>query len=233
MSRTPLQIGFLVFPNITQLDMTGPLQVLSRVPGAKVHVIWKSLDPVMSDAGVALVPNMTMERCPKLDVICVPGGGGQIELMDDAETIAFVRRQGLGARYVTSVCTGALVLGAAGLLKGYKATTHWNSMDQLAMFGATPVEARVCIDGNRVTGGGVTAGIDFGLTLAAELAGRKAAEKIQLGLEYDPQPPFASGSPRSASEEVLTEVRQQVAPMLEKRAAASRRAAERLASLAD
>lgn len=233
MSAQPLQIGFLVFPNITQLDMTGPLQVLARVPNAKVHVIWKTLDPVMSDAGLALVPNMTFARCPQLDVICVPGGAGQIDLMDDAETIAFVRRQGMTARYVTSVCTGALVLGAAGLLDGYRATTHWNSIDQLEQFGATPVEARVCIDGNRITGGGVTAGIDFGLTLAAELAGKAAAQKIQLSLEYDPKPPFTAGSPRTAPPEILTEVRAQIAPTIERRAAASHRAAARLASLGD
>lgn len=228
-----IHIGLLLFPKITQLDLTGPLQVLSRVPGVKVHVLWKRIEPVMSDAGLALLPNMTFEACPRLDVICVPGGGGQVDLMDDAEVIAFVRRQGLRARYVTSVCTGALVLGAAGLLQGFKATTHWASHDQLALFGAIPEHTRVCIDGNRITGGGVTAGIDFGLVLAEKLAGRKAAEMIQLNLEYNPQPPFSSGSPDTASADVMAAVQANMGPMLAARRAASARAAERIKALLD
>lgn len=233
MTCPPIHIGLLLFPKITQLDMTGPLQVLARVPGAKVHVLWKRIEPVMSDAGLALVPNMTFEACPQLDVICVPGGGGQVDLMDDAEVIAFVRRQGLQARFVTSVCTGALVLGAAGLLDGYRATTHWASHDQLGLFGAIPEQSRVCIDGNRITGGGVTAGIDFGLVVAEKLAGRRVAEMIQLGLEYDPQPPYASGSPRTAAPDVVEAVREGMAPMLTARSAASLRAAERMRALLD
>jgi cyclohexyl-isocyanide hydratase len=228
-----IHIGLLLFPKITQLDMTGPLQVLARVPNAKVHILWKRIEPVMSDAGLGLLPNMTFEACPPLDVICVPGGGGQVDLMDDAEVIAFVRRQGLQARYVTSVCTGALVLGAAGLLYGFNATTHWASHDQLAMFGANPVKERVCIDGNRITGGGVTAGIDFGLVLAEKLAGRKAAEMIQLSLEYNPQPPFSAGSPETASPEVLGAATASMGPMLTARSAASVRAAERMKVLLD
>ena len=232
MSDAPtIEIGLLLFPKITQLDMTGPLQVLARVPGAKVHVLWKRIEPVMSDAGLALLPNMTFEACPQLDVICVPGGGGQVDLMDDAEVIAFVRRQGLQARFVTSVCTGALVLGAAGLLKGYRATTHWASHDQLQLFGAIPEHARVCIDGNRITGGGVTAGIDFGLVVAEKLAGRKAAEMIQLSLEYDPQPPFNAGSPATASAEIVSAVTASMGPMLTARSAASQRAAGRIKAL--
>jgi cyclohexyl-isocyanide hydratase len=228
---TPIHIGLLLFPKITQLDLTGPLQVLARVPGAKVHVLWKRIEPVTSDAGLALMPNMTLADCPPLDVICVPGGAGQIDLMDDAEIIAFVRRQGLQARFVTSVCTGALVLGAAGLLEGFKATTHWGSHDQLAAFGAVPVKTRVCIDGNRITGGGVTAGIDFGLVLAERLAGAKAAQMIQLALEYDPAPPFRAGSPETAPPEVVASVKAGMAPMLEARSAATKRAAERLRAL--
>lgn len=228
---SPIHIGLLLFPKITQLDMTGPLQVLSRVPGAQVHVLWKRIEPVMSDAGLALLPNMTFANCPPLDVICVPGGGGQVDLMDDAEVIAFVRRQGLQAKFVTSVCTGALVLGAAGLLQGYQATTHWASHDQLAMFGAQPVKTRVCIDGNRITGGGVTAGIDFGLVVAEKLAGRQAAEMIQLALEYNPQPPFSAGSPDTAAPEVLAAVTAGMGPMLTARSAASARAAERMKAL--
>lgn len=232
-SPSTIHIGLLLFPKITQLDLTGPLQVLARVPGAKVHVLWKRIEPVMSDAGLALLPNMTLEACPKLDVICVPGGGGQVDLMDDAEVIAFVRRQGLQARFVTSVCTGALVLGAAGLLYGFNATTHWASHDQLALFGAKPVKTRVCIDGNRITGGGVTAGIDFGLVLAEKLGGRKVAEMIQLSLEYNPKPPFSAGSPDTASPEVLAAVTAGMAPMLTARSAASARAAERMRALLD
>jgi cyclohexyl-isocyanide hydratase len=228
-----LHIGLLLFPKITQLDLTGPLQVLARVPGAKVHILWKRIEPVMSDAGLALLPNMTLDACPPLDVICVPGGGGQVDLMDDAEVIAFVRRQGLQARYVTSVCTGALVLGAAGLLYGFKATTHWASHDQLALFGAVPVKERVVVDGNRITGGGVTAGIDFGLVLAEKLSSRKTAEMIQLSLEYNPQPPFTAGSPETASPEVIGAVTASMGAMLTARDAASARAAERLKVLLD
>lgn len=233
MTTPTIHIGLLLFPNITQLDMTGPLQVLVRVPGAKVHVLWKRIEPVMSDAGLALMPNMTFENCPPLDVICVPGGGGQIDLMDDAEVIAFVRRQGLQAKYVTSVCTGALVLGAAGLLRGYKATTHWASHEQLSMFGAEPVQTRVCVDGNRITGGGVTAGIDFGLVLAEKLAGREAAQAIQLGLEYDPHPHLNAGSPATAPQEITAAVRERMKPMVERRLASSNRAAERMKALMD
>lgn len=228
-----IHIGLLLFPKITQLDMTGPLEVLARVPNAKVHILWKRIEPVMSDAGLALMPNMTLEACPPLDVICVPGGGGQVDLMDDAEVLAFVRRQGLQAKYVTSVCTGALVLGAAGLLYGFRATTHWASHDQLALFGADPVKERVVVDGNRITGGGVTAGIDFGLVLAEKLAGRKAAEMIQLSLEYNPQPPFSAGSPDTASPEVVSAVKAGMGPMLTARTAASARAAERMKTLLD
>jgi cyclohexyl-isocyanide hydratase len=193
-----LHIGFLVFPRITQLDATGPAQVLARVPGAKIHMVWKTLDPVMTDAGFAIVPTDTYESCPDLDVVCVPGGFGQIDLMTDEPTLAFLRKQAEKARYVTSVCTGSLLLAAAGLLRGYQATCHWGWRDMLSAFGAEPVAARVVRDKNRITGGGVTAGIDFGLTIAAELAGEEAAKLIQLYLEYDPAPPFDCGTPAKA-----------------------------------
>ena len=192
----PIQIGILLYPNVTQLDATGPAQVLCRVPGAKMHMIWKTRDPVPTDAGFSIVPTTTFADCPQLDVICVPGGGGQVALMTDPETLDFLRRQAARARYVTSVCTGSLVLGAAGLLKGYKSACHWAWRDMLQAFGAIPVAERVVRDRNRISGGGVTAGIDFGLTVAAELAGEEVAKSIQLVLEYDPQPPFDSGSPR-------------------------------------
>ena len=207
----PVQIGILLYPNVTQLDATGPAQVLSRVPGAKMHMIWKTLDPVPTDAGFSIVPTTTFADCPQLDVICVPGGGGQVELMVDPETLDFLRKQAATARYVTSVCTGSLVLGAAGLLKGYKSACHWAWRDMLKDFGAIPVAERVVRDRNRISGGGVTAGIDFGLTVVAELVGRTQAEAIQLGLEYAPAPPFDAGTPESAPADVVDAVRSRMA----------------------
>lgn len=225
----PIQIGILLYPNVTQLDATGPAQVLSRVPGAKMHMIWKTLDPVPTDAGFSIVPTTTFADCPQLDVICVPGGGGQVELMVDPETLDFLRKQAAKARYVTSVCTGSLVLGAAGLLKGYKSACHWAWRDMLKDFGATPVAERVVRDRNRISGGGVTAGIDFGLTVAAELAGEEVAKSIQLVLEYDPQPPFDSGSPEKAGAERVRRIYERMAPLLQSRRKANAEAAARLA----
>ncbi|MCW5724908.1 MAG: DJ-1/PfpI family protein [Maricaulaceae bacterium] len=194
----PFRIGFVLFPNLTQLDFTGPLQVLCRLPGAEVHLAAKTPDPVSTDAALTIPPTVTFAACPPLDLICVPGGFGVDDAMRDAETIAFVRRQAAGAQYVTSVCTGAFILGAAGLLKGRRATTHWAYHGELPALGAIPVKARVVRDGNLFTGGGVTAGIDFAFTLMAEIAGRDYAEAVQLGLEYDPAPPADSGSPEKA-----------------------------------
>jgi cyclohexyl-isocyanide hydratase len=225
----PIQIGILLYPNVTQLDATGPAQVLSRVPGAKLHMIWKTRDPVPTDAGFSIVPTTTFADCPQLDVICVPGGGGQVELMVDPETLDFLRKQSAKARYVTSVCTGSLVLGAAGLLKGYKSACHWAWRDMLKDFGAIAVAERVVRDRNRISGGGVTAGIDFGLTVAAELAGDEVAKSIQLVLEYDPQPPFDSGSPEKAGVERVKRIRERLAPLLESRRKANAEAAARLA----
>ena len=226
MMTTPLQIGLLLFPNLTQLDLTGPLQVFARMPGATVHLIWKRIEPVQSDTPLALLPTVSFADCPQLDVICVPGGGGVDELVGDDETLDFIRRQAAGARYVTSVCTGALVLGAAGLLEGYKATTHWAAMQELTKFGAIPTPARVCVDRNRVTGGGVTAGIDFGLTLVAILADRAMAESIQLFIEYNPAPPFDAGSPETASPEVLAMVKARMAARTGRSEAMTRAAAK-------
>src|SRR4051812_24953862 len=152
----PLQIGILLFPKVTQLDFTGPLQVFSRVPGAKIHLIWKRVEPVPSDTVLELTPTTSFADCPQLDVICVPGGAGTDDLVNDGETLDFLRKQAAAATYITSVCTGSLVLGAAGLLLGFRATTHWTAMDYLPAFGAVPVRTRVCVDRNRVTGGGVT-----------------------------------------------------------------------------
>lgn len=194
------QIGFLLFPNVTQLDLTGPLQFLSRVPGARVHVVAASLNPVATDCGIAIVPTCDFATCPDLDVICVPGGFGVVEAMRDDALLAFVRRQAAIARYVTSVCTGTFILGAAGLLSGKRATTHWAYVDLLPRIGASVEQARVVRDGQLITAGGVTSGIDFGLVVAAELAGETVARSIQLALEYDPAPPFDSGSPDRATE---------------------------------
>ncbi len=224
----PIQIGILLYPNVTQLDATGPAQVLSRVPGAQMHMIWKTPDPVPTDAGFSIVPTTTFADCPQLDVICVPGGGGQVAVMGDAEALAFLRRQAATARYVTSVCTGSLILGAAGLLRGYKSACHWAWRDMLKDFGATPVAERVVRDRNRISGGGVTAGIDFGLTVAAELAGEEAAKSIQLVLEYDPQPPFDAGSPEKAGAERVKRIYERLAPLLESRRKANAEAAARL-----
>lgn len=228
MTTAPLNIGLVLFPRLTQLDMTGPFEVFARLPNARVHLIWKNREPVTSDVGLQILPTMTIAECPDLDVVCVPGGPGMNALLEDEEVLAFLRKQGATARYVTSVCTGALVLGAAGLLKGYKAATHWASMDFLKAYGAEPVNTRVCIDRNRVTGGGVTAGIDFGLHLASILTDRTTAEKIQLYMEYNPQPPFQAGSPDTAPADVVGGFRTMAAGMLAQRREAVERSASKL-----
>ena len=224
----PLQIGLLVFPKVTQLDFTGPLQVFSSVPGANIHLVWKRIEPVTSDSVMTVMPTTTLADCPQLDVICVPGGAGADDLLNDEEVLAFLRRQAEGAKFVTSVCTGALVLGAAGLLRGYRAATHWAAMDNLSAFGAIPTKTRVCTDRNRVTGGGVTAGIDFALTLVSMLVDRKTAEAIQLRLEYNPAPPFQSGSPDTAPPDVLATAIQRLTPYKARRTEAVARAAAKL-----
>jgi cyclohexyl-isocyanide hydratase len=225
---TPLQIGLVIFPKVTQLDFTGPVQVFSSVPGAQLHLIWKRIEPVASDSVLTLTPTTTFADCPQLDVICVPGGAGTDDMVNDEEMLEFLRRQAEHARYITSVCTGSLVLGAAGLLKGYRATTHWTAMDLLAPFGATPARTRVCVDRNRITGGGVTAGIDFALTLVSIMVDRPTAELIQLRLEYNPAPPFNSGSPDTAPAEIIALMKEKIAPFRERRIEANGRAAARL-----
>lgn len=199
----PLTFGLLLFPGVTQLDLTGPFEVVHRVPGAKVHVLWKTLAPVHADSGLGLLPTTTFADCPPLDVLLVPGGAGQVPLMADAEVLGFLREKAETARYVTAVCTGALVLGAAGLLRGYEAATHWAFMPFLEAFGATPREARVVVDRDRITGGGVTAGIDIALRIVAEVASPDVARTIELALEYDPEPPFGCGHPRRAPEALV------------------------------
>jgi cyclohexyl-isocyanide hydratase len=228
----PLQIGLVIFPRVTQLDLTGPVQVFSSVPGAKVHLIWKRLEPVVTDSVLVLTPTVSFADCPQLDVICVPGGVGTDDMINDEEMLDFLRRQAVGAKYLTSVCTGSLVLGAAGLLRGYRATTHWTAMDFLREFGATPAKTRVCVDRNRITGGGVTAGIDFALTLVSIMVDRRTAEAIQLRLEYNPAPPFNSGSPDTAPPEILALMKEKIAPAQARRGDAIHRAAARLGDIA-
>src|SRR5688572_25275676 len=192
-----LTIGFVIFPNLTQLDFTGPLQVLHRVPDARTEIVAKARAAVRADC-VSILPTTTFEDCPALDLICVPGGFGVSEAIEDEATVGFVREQGMRARYVTSVCTGAFVLGAAGLLQGKRATTHWAYHHLLPRVGAIPVHERVVRDGSTFTGGGVTAGIDFAFTVMAEIAGPSVAQAVQLALEYDPRPPFSAGTPAVA-----------------------------------
>jgi cyclohexyl-isocyanide hydratase len=228
----PLQIGLVLFPKVTQLDFTGPLQVFSSVPGAQVHLIWKRIEPVPSDSVMAITPTVTFADCPQLDVICVPGGIGADDMVNDVEMLAFLNKQAEGAKYITSVCTGSLVLGAAGLLKGYRATTHWSAMEGLAPFGAIPTKTRVCVDRNRVTGGGVTAGIDFALTLVSQMIDRKTAEAIQLRLEYNPAPPFNAGSPETAPADVLAMWQERIARHRQRRMEMIQRAAARLTETA-
>lgn len=206
-----IRIGMLLFPKLTQLDLTGPYEVLARVPGAELHLLWKNTEPVQAGTGLSIVPTRTLADAPQLDVLFVPGGRGCVPLMHDQPVLGFLREQAPGARYVTAVCTGSLLLGAAGLLQGYAATTHWAFHDLLAQCGARPVRKRVVVDRNRITGGGVTAGIDFGLRLAAELATEQVARAIELGLEYDPEAPFRCGSPDLADAALVELVRNQLA----------------------
>lgn len=199
----PLHIAFLLFPDVTQLDLTGPAQVLSRLGNVKLDLVAKSRDPVPTDAQFALLPTATFADVQRTDILCVPGGFGTVAAMEDAETLEWLRQVAAEAQWVTSVCTGSLLLAAAGLLTGYRAACHWASLDQLAWFGAEPVAERVVFDRNRVTGGGVTAGIDFALALTAAIRGEDHARFVQLSLEYDPAPPFDSGSPERADAAAL------------------------------
>jgi cyclohexyl-isocyanide hydratase len=200
-------VGFVLFPDLTQLDLTGPLQVLARLPNARIIVAARSQNPVPSDCGLSLLPTHSFTDSPPFDLICVPGGvKGVIGAIGDRETIDFVRRQAAGAKYVTAVCTGAFVLGVAGLLEGRRATTHWAYTELLPLVGAQYQKGRVVRDGNLITAGGVTAGVDFGLSVVAEIAGESTARAIQLGIEYDPAPPFDSGHPDRAPHAVKSAV---------------------------
>ena len=226
----PLRVVFLVYPNVTQLDLTGPAQVLSRLGNSTVDLVWKTRDPVPTDSGFSLLPTGTMEEATGADILCVPGGFGCVDVMHDDGALDWVRSVGSSAQWVTSVCTGSLILGAAGLLQGYRATSHWAWRDYLSLFGAEPVAERVVFDRNRVTGGGVTAGIDFALALTAKIRGERFAKAIQLGLEYDPHPPFDAGNPGTAGEDLIEAVRDRSNRMAPDREERVRAAAERMAA---
>lgn len=225
---SPIRVGFVMFPNVTQLDLTGPAQVLSRLGNATIDLVAKTPEPVPTDAGFPLSPTATFADAMLPDILCVPGGLGVNDAIDDAETLAWVRRAGEAAQWVTSVCTGSLLLGAAGLLRGYRATCHWAQHHHLAAFGAIPVKERFAIDRNRATGGGVTAGIDFGLALTAAIRGEAHAKLVQLSLEYDPQPPFDAGAPERADAATLARYHGLIARSAPDRDARTQAAAARL-----
>ena len=225
-------IGILIFSRLTQLDATGPYEVLARLPNTKVHLVAGTLDPVQTDRGMTILPTITYADCPQLDVVMVPGGPGQQDLMEDAVALDFLRRQAQGAKYVTSVCTGSLVLGAAGLLRGKRATCHWAAIEHLRALGAVPTSERVVVDGNVVTAAGVASGLDFALVLAAELAGEEVAREIQLQIEYDPAPPFDSGSLRSAAPEMVARLRERLAALNEQRRVVAARVGRKLGTVA-
>lgn len=206
-SARTTNIVFVLFPEVTQLDFTGPAQFLARLPGAQVFAAAANTGPISTDSGFSIVPNVSFGSCPQADVLCVPGGPGVVRALADATLVEFVRTQGARARWVTSVCTGAFILGVAGFLTGRRATTHWAYTQLLARVGAVHEEDRVVIDGNLITAGGVTSGIDFALTLIAEIAGAETAQQLQLALEYDPAPPFDCGRPESSPEALVSQLK--------------------------
>jgi cyclohexyl-isocyanide hydratase len=228
MSEARFRSGMLVFPNMTQLDLTGPYEILARLPGAETLLIWKTLEPVRTEFGLTILPMATFESCGPLDLVMIPGGVGMNPLLEDDEVLEFLRRTAATARYVVGVCTGSLVLGAAGLLRGKRASTHWTAHGLLAQFGAIPVKERVVVDGNFFTGGGVTAGIDVALRVIEAIRGRETAEAIQLAVEYDPSPPFDAGSPERAPKAVLDGVLTRGAGRQRDRVERAARAAARL-----
>jgi cyclohexyl-isocyanide hydratase len=223
-----LSVGFVLFDGLTQLDLTGPYEVLARMPDTRVHLVAASLAPVRTEWGMVILPDVTFDDAPRIDVLCVPGGWSVNARLADDALLAFLRARSEHARYVTSVCSGALLLGAAGLLRGYRATTHWLSLDLLPLLGAEAVASRVVHDRDRITGAGVTAGIELGLTLAAALFGASVAQRIQLAIEYDPAPPFDSGSPRTAPPDIRAAVTQASQRIVAERRALVERAAQRL-----
>ena len=227
-SEGHLHIGALAFPNMDQADLTGPFEVLSRLPNSTFHILWKQLTPLRDYNGLILTPQTTFTEAPQLDVLVVPGGFGQEALMEDEVVLNFIRAQAAGAQYIFSVCTGALLCGAAGLLQGVKSTTHWSAFHLLEYFGAIPVKSRVVLDGRHVSAAGVTAGIDGALRLAQLLSGEEVAQGIQLAMEYAPDPPFRSGSPDTAPREVLASARAAAERITQARLETAKRVAARL-----
>jgi cyclohexyl-isocyanide hydratase len=225
---THLQIGSLLFEGLDQIDLTGPFEVLSRIPNATYRIYGKTVAPVRDLKGLRLAPDATLADAPPLDVLHIPGGHGQEAVMEDAELLGWIRQQAAGACSIFSVCTGALICGAAGLLQGRRATTHWSALHLLPYFGAIPVNERVVMDGAWIFAAGVTAGIDGALRLAAELRGEAAAQAIQLYMAYAPEPPFDSGTPETAPPEILEEVRRSARPITAQREQTARRIAARL-----
>jgi len=223
-----LQIGSLLFEGLDQIDLTGPFEVLSRLPNSTYKIYAKSLAPIRDVKGLALAPDALLKDAPPLDVLHVPGGFGQEALMDDEEVLAWVRTHAANALCVFSVCTGALICGAAGLLKGKRATTHWAAFDLLHYFGAIPVNERVVIDGKMVFAAGVTSGIDGALRVAADLRGQAVAEGIQLYMQYAPEPPFSAGTPESAPKQILDTARNAVRAITAQREVTAQRVAKRL-----
>lgn len=207
MNQTEYKIGLVVFPEMTQMDITCPHQVFAFMPNTQIYWLWKEIEPVKSNGGLTLLPDTTFSECPDLDIVCVPGGPGQIAMMGDEEMLAFLQKQAKTAKYMTSVCTGSLILAAAGLLQGYRAGCHWAFLDQLAMLGVEISSDRVVADRDRITGGGVTAGLDFALVVASQLCGEETAKRIQLLLQYDPQPPFNTGTPSTAGDDLVRQVK--------------------------
>ena len=200
---SPQSVAFLLFPNVTQLDLTGPAQVLSRLGNTELNLVWKDKEPVPTDAGFPLLPTATFDEIEHVNILCVPGGFGTMDVMQDPDVLEWLRKVAAKADWVTSVCTGSLILGAAGLLKGYRSGCHWASIDQLEFFGAIPVRERIVEDRNRFSGGGVTSGIDFALALAARIRNEDFARFIQLSIEYDPMPPADAVAPDNVSPEIL------------------------------
>lgn len=196
-------IGLVFYPGMTALDIIGPQTVFNSLPDTQIYRIWKTLDPIQTDDGMRIIPDTTFENCPPLDIICVGGGLGQKAVVDDPEILAFLHRQGSMAKFVTSVCGGSEFLAKAGLLEGYRSATHWMAREKLAAAGVQVGTERVVIDRNRMSGGGVTAGIDFGLQVAKVLYGEETAKIVQLLMEYDPAPPFDVGSPEKAGKDLV------------------------------
>lgn len=225
---TPLHIGAIIYPQIDQADFTGPFEVLSRIPNSTFHVLWKEIRPILDVKGLILTPDTTFANAPELDLLVVPGGWGQEALMEDPAVLDFIRAHAKRGKYILSVCTGALITGAAGLLRGVKTTTHWTSFHLLEYFGALPFPGRVVVDGKFLSTAGVTAGIDGALWAVELLRSQLVAEEIQLAIEYDPEPPFESGTPELAPRHVVDSVRSNFHKISESRLATAKRIASQL-----